>query len=182
MARPVVTRVKVMLVAAFLLALGGGVVLGLAAGRRTPDPVAAPATRPTTRPGPSWLVEQLDLTPAQRDQMQAIWSQFIDGPAQHNKDTRRALEKERDGAVLSLLTPDQRAEYDRLMAGYAARLAELSAEREKGYRDTVERTKAILNDTQRKRYEELLASRDRDRAGRGHRQAEPEPRSRPSDR
>src|SRR3954471_4974795 len=165
MGRPPISKTRITLVAAFVLALGGGVVLGLAAGRR-PVPAAVPP--PATQPGEhSWLADQLNLTTDQREQMKDIWSSLLQGPAQANRDHRRQIEKERDEALVSLLTPEQRVEYDRRMAGYTAQLADLGKERDKLFRDAVEQTKLILNDSQRQRYEELLKTHDAERAGRG---------------
>ena len=184
MGRPATSKTRLTLVAAFVLALGGGVVLGLAAGRRPASPVVAP---PATQPGEhSWLADQLNLTPDQRERMKDIWSALLQGPAQTNRDRRRQVEKDRDDALLALLTPEQRAEYDRRMAGYAAQLADLGKERERLFHDAVEQTKLILNDSQRQRYDELLKAHDAERANRGHRHnpggspAGTDPRTRPA--
>jgi len=158
MGRPPISKTRFTLVAAFVLALGGGVVLGLAAARR---PVPPTTTPPSAKPGEhSWLADQLDLTTDQRERMKDIWSTLVQGPAQANRDRRRQVEKERDEALVSLLTPEQRAEYDRRMAGYTAQLADLGKEREKLFKDAVEQTKLILNESQRQRYDELLKAHD----------------------
>jgi len=181
MGRPASSKTRLMLVVAFVLALGGGVVLGLAAGRRPVPGAVVPAAHP---PGEhSWLADQLDLTTDQRERMKDIWSTLVQGPAQANRDRRRQVEKERDEALVSLLTPEQRAEYDRRLSGYAAQLVDLGKEREKLFKDAVEQTKLILNDSQRQRYDELLKAHDAERASRAHRRGGPtgtDPRTRPA--
>lgn len=183
MGRPPISKTRLTLVAAFVLALGGGVVLGLAVGRR-PVPAVNVPVPPTSRPSDhSWLADQLGLSADQREQMKDIWSTLVQGPAKDNRELRRQVEKERDEALVSLLNSEQRAEYDRRMAGFAAQLSDLGKERERLFRDAVDQTKLILNESQRLRYDELLKTHDAERAGRAHRRGGAggtDPRTRPT--
>jgi Spy/CpxP family protein refolding chaperone len=173
------SKVRATLFVAFVLALSAGAVLGFAAARRVDPPVRA-AEKPAESNRSSWLSDQLQLTPAQSEQIRAIWQQAMSEQGRANSERRRALEKERDGALLGLLTPEQREEHDRLMKEYEARLAELGRERDRLRQDAIERTKQVLGTEQRAKYEELLKERERDwerdrergerdRSGRGHR-------------
>ena len=170
------TRLKATLFVAFVLALSAGMVLGFAAARRVDAP--APALgKPAEPQRSSWLSEQLALTPAQSEQIRSIWQQGMSEQGRANSERRRALEKERDGVLLGLLTTEQREEYDRLMKQYDGQLAELGRERERLKQEAIERTKQVLTEGQRKKYEELIKERERDherdrerdRVGRGHR-------------
>jgi Spy/CpxP family protein refolding chaperone len=156
------SKVKITLVIAFVLALGAGVVLGFAAARRvdTPPPVDA---KPAEGRRPSWLKEQLKLSDQQSEQIRAIWQQVMSEQGRVNTERRRALERERDAALLGLLTSEQREEYDRLMKDYAARLADLRKEFDALHQQAVERTRQVLTAEQRARYEELLKERERER-------------------
>jgi Spy/CpxP family protein refolding chaperone len=172
------TKVKATLLFAFVLALSAGVVLGFAAARRV-DPPVKPADKPAESQRGSWLSDQLKLTGEQSERIRAIWQQSMSEQGRANSERRRALEKERDQALLGLLTRQQRDEYDRLTKQYEAQLAELGRERDRLRQDAIEQTKQVLTEGQRKRYEELLAERERerdrerdgerDRVGRGHR-------------
>jgi Spy/CpxP family protein refolding chaperone len=172
------TKLKATLFIAFVLALSAGVVLGFAAARRVDLPAPA-VDKPAEAPRGSWLSEQLGLTSAQSEQIRNIWQQGMSEQGRANSERRRALEKERDGAVLGLLTSEQREEYDRLMKQYEGQLSELGRERDRLRQEAIEKTKQVLTEAQRKKYEELLTERgrdrerdrdsERDRVGRGHR-------------
>ena len=172
------TKVKATLLVCFVLALSAGAVLGFAAARRV-DPPAQAAGKPAEAQRSSWLSDQLNLTPAQGEQIRTIWQQVMSEQGRANSERRRALEKERDGALLGLLTDEQREEYDRLMKQYEAQMAELGRERDRLRQDAIERTKQVLTEVQRKKYEGLLKERDHDRDrergrdGRGHRRGGP---------
>lgn len=173
-------RTKGTLLLAFVLAIGAGVVLGLAAsgriGRAAPPPaVPTPtpatsiaATRPAER---SWMVEQLGLDPEQSREIREIWEGLMQGPGRNNSERRRALEKDREEAILRLFTSEQLEQRRQLMAQYDAQVAELNRERDRLGQEAVERTKKVLTEPQRVKYEELL--KERERAGRGHRRGGP---------
>ena len=176
------TKVKATVLFAFILALSAGVVLGFAAARRV-DPAVPTATKPPESRRGSWLSDQLELSPEQGDQIREIWQKAMSEQGRANSERRRALEKERDGAVLGLFTTEQREEYERLMKQYEARIAETGRERDRLRQEAIEKTKQVLTEGQRKKYEELLTERERDRerdrdgdrdrerdrVGRGHR-------------
>jgi Spy/CpxP family protein refolding chaperone len=170
------SKVTATLFVAFALALSAGMVLGFAAARRVDTPAPA-AGKPPESGRSSWLSDQLKLTPEQSEQIRSIWQKVMSEQGRANSERRRALEKERDGALLGLLSTEQREQYDRLVKQYEAQLAELSRERDRFRQDAIERTKQVLTDGQRVKYEELLKEREReherdrerDRTGRGYR-------------
>lgn len=117
--------------------------------------------------GPSWLATQLNLTAQQQEQMREIWSQAM----QHNEpgagDRRHMLQKERDDAMVRLIPAEQKAAYDKIQADYAAKVDAMNRDRSKAYQDAVEKTKAILNEEQRQKYDELLKKVDHHHGPRG---------------
>src|SRR5947209_14470626 len=98
------SKAKIILIAAFILALGAGMVVGMVAARTTP-----PASRR------SWLADELSLSPDQQDKMKTIWSEVMDNAGRRNEERRRALQKEREDRVLGLLTDAQKVEYKKLI-------------------------------------------------------------------
>lgn len=188
-----VARARAVIVLAFLLALGAGVVVGIAADRRVPLPIAPAPVTPTPAPPPaprSWLKDELKLTPEQEEQMRAIWSDAMRGPGKSAAEDRWKLQRERDAKILKLLTPEQKAEYDRLAQApghlplmmvpldseqkakydalvqeYGQQIAEATEKGEKQRQAAVDRTKQILTDAQWKKYQEMLQGH----GGHGHR-------------
>ncbi|HEY8666259.1 MAG TPA: hypothetical protein VIL86_06325 [Tepidisphaeraceae bacterium] len=148
---------KLILVAMVVLVLGAGVVVGRLSTR-------LPATVPAEKQ-PSWLADQLNLNPEQRQQMDAIWAETKQKMAK-SFERRRGLEKERDQAVVALLTPEQAAEYDEIQEEYRERRAAMDKERGELIREAEERSRALLDDSQKKRWETMTkAMRERHNRG-----------------
>jgi hypothetical protein len=134
------------MVGLFAVALGTGVLVGM--GLRE--------ARPHDRNW-SWLSEELKLTPDQSERIRAIWSDMLQGPASRpSGERRRAAQKERDESIVALLKPDQKESYDKILEHYNQQTAEITRDREAAFQAAVERTKAVLDDGQRVKYEELL--------------------------
>ncbi len=130
---------------AFILALGAGTLMGVNLSRTVPQ-----------HDRHSWMAEELSLSPAQQDQMKEIWSQAMQKAEPSFGDRRRAMLRERDEAIAELIPPEQQAAYDKIIADYEAKKETMDHERAKAFADAVERTKLILNDSQRQKYEEIL--------------------------
>jgi Spy/CpxP family protein refolding chaperone len=145
------TRVQLLLIGLTVLALSAGVVAGMVASRVAPAKVES--TTPRTP-----LEDQLGLSPDQREQMRVIW-EGVRWQAQHCFTDGEDLQHQRDAALVSLLTDDQKARYEKITADYAKKFAELSAQRDAAFNDAVARTKKILTETQQKKYDQLLANR-----------------------
>jgi flagellar motility protein MotE (MotC chaperone) len=146
------------LMLAFVLTLGAGVVVGMAAGRHKPvvETQAQTTTRPTEPKGP-WLPDALELNTDQREKLKGIWTETVQGPSQRaNSSKRSQLLKERDEAFYNLLTDEQKQQYKKQMTEFSAKLAELEKEREKAIQEAVERTKLILDARQREKYDQIL--------------------------
>jgi len=153
------SRSKLTVVTTFVLALGAGLVVGMAAVKRG---VAAPAA--TAQPGGrAKSTIELNLTPQQEEQVKAVWSSVMQGPIKSINDSRKSFQKERDDAINRLFTPEQKAEYERIQAEYSSKSSDLSRDRQRQIDAAVEQVKKILNDTQRQKYEQML----KDRGGHG---------------
>jgi len=134
------------MLAAFVLAFAAGVAAGFLAGR------------PRPKQG-SWLSAELALTPAQEEQMRKIWSEVMSGGRREQFERRAALDKERDEAIRNLLPEESLAAYEALLQEHAQKVAGLSDERRKQFQAAVDRTKAMLTEAQRAKYEEFLKKR-----------------------
>jgi Spy/CpxP family protein refolding chaperone len=130
----------------FVVALGSGILLGMGVARTPRGPE-----------GSSYIEQELKLTPQQREQMRGIWQGVLRQAGQHSWERRRELSKQREEAVMALLTPEQRKQYDALQEQYNQGLAVVSKEREAAYKMAVEKTKAMLTSAQAARYDEILA-------------------------
>lgn len=148
------SKAKIIIGVAFVVTFLAGIAAGIAFKPMPPPP----------SPG-SWLERELNLSKEQSAQMKAIWTDVMrDSGRQQSMDKRREYQKERDEAVRALVAEDKKTAYDAILQEYTRKTTEMSKEREKAFQEAVERTKKILNDEQRKKYEELMKNRfDRDR-------------------
>jgi Spy/CpxP family protein refolding chaperone len=160
------TKIKVLLMVAFVAVFAAGGAVGLSVSRAHHRPH-----------GPSWLAAELGLSDAQREQMHQIWSETMSNVFRNRWEQRRAIAEERDQAILDLLTDEQRTRYDAILEEYARKRKEMEAQREEAFKQAVERTKQILTPEQAAKYEELLKKRPErgpgDRRGRGDRRGPP---------
>jgi Spy/CpxP family protein refolding chaperone len=141
---------KIILLVSYLVIFAAGAASGLL--------IPKPEYRPHGR---SWLEQELNLTPAQREQMRKIWSQHI---VTDEMDNRKALAMERDEAVRELLNAEQLPKYEQILKEHDRKMAELSQERTEAFQKAVEQTRKILTPEQAKKYEELM-KRSRERGG-----------------
>lgn len=162
----------VSLMLAFVLTLGAGVVVGVAAGRHNPpSEQQTPATTHPAEGRSGGLPEALGLNTEQREKLKAIWTEATQGPSRKANSAKRSqLMKERDEALYNLLTDEQKQQYQKELADYSAKLAELDKEREKAFQEAVDHTKLMLDDKQREKYEQFLKDHqhgDHDRQSHG---------------
>jgi Spy/CpxP family protein refolding chaperone len=162
------TRIEILLIALTVLAMGAGLAAGLLAARlpasagtstgspgtSTPTDVSPPAPPPSAGDRTP-LVEELGLTPEQRDQMREIWETTRSHVHQTFQDAQR-LQKDRDDALVALLNDEQKAKFQKISKDYAARFEQLVNKRDQEFEEAVQKTKAILTETQRQKYEEIL--------------------------
>jgi Spy/CpxP family protein refolding chaperone len=150
-------RLKLMFIPTVVLIFAAGMVVGRIS-TRVPALSETSTTRPTTMPAdhrsPSWLHDQLGLNAEQRQQMDAIWTD-VRQKTGGGFDQRRKLDRERDQALVSLLTPEQKMQYDAIQKANKAKRDELDKERDQLMAQANEKSRALLNDEQKKKWDEL---------------------------
>ena len=171
------TRIELLLIGLVVVALSAGVVAGVLASRL---PAVNPGAAAPAGPGEMTpLAQELGLTADQQEKMKEIWEGVRERVHSTFDDAQR-LQRERDDTLIALLNEDQKARFEKISKDFAARYEELSRERENTFKEAVERTKKLLNDQQRKKYDELLKSRALTRPGGGPPFPPPGPMTRPN--
>ena len=147
-------RAGALIALVFLTALVAGGAAGMLVARyvappRSPQPVVT---------GELPLSEELQLNPAQRDQIRQIWESVrAQNDASFNQG--EMLQHLRDDQILKLLNDDQRREFARVNQEYTDRFTALTAKRESTFNEAVAKTKQVLTESQRRRYDAILARR-----------------------
>jgi Spy/CpxP family protein refolding chaperone len=139
------TKIKAILIVSFVMTFAAGAATGLL--------VAHLNHRPHM---PSWLGAELNLTSQQREQMHKIWSEVMGSMMRQRFEQSKALRQERDQAVASLMTEEQRPRYEAILKDYTRKDGELSDQRKQAFEEAIRRTKEILTPEQAVKYEELM--------------------------
>jgi Spy/CpxP family protein refolding chaperone len=147
-------RIQILLVVVTILALGAGLTAGLLTSRLPRSGSSAPLAPGTGR---TPLVEQLGLSAEQRDQMREIW-EGVRSQVHNAFEEAQQLQRRRDDALVALLNDEQKAEFEKIASEYANRFDALKRARDEAFADAVQRTKRLLNDAQRQKYEQILKS------------------------
>jgi Spy/CpxP family protein refolding chaperone len=155
-------RLKLILIAASILALGAGVFAGMAVSRIPASGAAESVSVSPPQPEHASIADALALTDTQRDQMRSIWEGVRTNVHQTYQDAQ-SIQKERDDAVVAMLSDSQKARYAALTQQAAEKFAALSTQRNQAFQDGVDKTRKILNDSQRLTYDRII----RDRVGAG---------------
>ena len=153
------TKTRLILVASCIIVFAAGAAAGVLASK-----LKAP------RPRGSWLSRELKLTGQQEEQMRKIWRPAGTARQGRHDDRMAVLARERDEAIVALLSEEQKAGYDAIGREYARKVDELAQERHKAFEERMAQTKQILTPEQARRYDELLKEprgRGRGRGGRG---------------
>src|SRR5688572_28023705 len=156
-------KLPAVLILAFALALLAGGVIGVVAAPRL-DPrlkrVVHVLPPPSTRPhdgrfrGPP-LGRELDLSPEQEQRMKEIW-EATRGEMDEHMRRRHKVEQDWEAAVQEIFTAEQKARFDQLRQEYQARLASVDGEFESIFKRADERTRQILDEAQRKKFDNIL--------------------------
>jgi Spy/CpxP family protein refolding chaperone len=152
-------KLKVVLIAASILALGAGVFAGMAVSRL---PISSSTGSANLPPDRASIADELRLTDGQRDQMRSIWED-VRSNVHDTLDRAQTIQRDRDAAVVAMLTDSQKAKYAALTQEAAEKFAALGAQRHQAFHDGVDQTRKILNDAQRETYDRII----RDRVGAG---------------
>ena len=153
------TRVKMLVVGLTVLGISAGVLAGMLVSRLPGVTSAAHPSAPMPPGGaPTPLVEELQLTPDQQDKMRTIWEGTRD-QVHDCFDVAERLQKERDEAVAAIMTPEQKAQFEKIAKDYANRYSSLERKREETFEIAVEETRKLLTEEQRKKYDAVLSRR-----------------------
>jgi Spy/CpxP family protein refolding chaperone len=147
-------KTKIILLVCYVVAFAAGTACGVFVSKKD--------QRPPVR---SWLARELDLSPAQQEQIQRIWSQHAGEREGARGERRRALAAERDQAVAGLLSAEQKPKYEQILQEYERKVADLAQERRKAFDEAVQQTKTLLSPEQARKYDDLL-NRQRERGDR----------------
>jgi Spy/CpxP family protein refolding chaperone len=148
---------KLIVLVSFLAAFAAGLAVGVKwFPQAEPTTTTAPATRPD-RHG-SWLADQLELTPAQQEQMKKIWSE-VPGRWRERGDSRRQIFRERDEAVAALIGAEHKARYEEIQRQLFEQTAVLERERQEARQRAVDQSNEaiaeLLGPERRAQYEEI---------------------------
>src|SRR5437763_1451776 len=150
-------KINLLILFCAIVVFAAGALVGMVGQRAVARPNTDPSPRITV--GRSRITEELSLTPDQREKIQAIWSVAVVKAGPPPTDRVRALEKEREQAILALLTDDQKARYNQTIADFRQKLDTLHQPARAAFTEAEEQTKPLLDSTQRAKYEEILKRR-----------------------
>jgi hypothetical protein len=153
-------KTKTIVAIGFAVALVSGGAAGLLLSR-----YVKPAP-PAIVPGAAPLSVELKLSADQQSQIRQIWEQ-VQRVNTNSYDTAQMLEHWRDDQVLKLLNDDQKKGFQKINGEYSERYTAMTAKRDLAFKDAVEKTKRLLNEDQRRRYEQILAKRLGEEGGSG---------------
>jgi len=143
------TKTKLIIFTAFVLAMGAGVAVGMLGSRTLPRP------RPD---GPqTWLTQELQLTSDQQDKMSQIWSGLLQTKGREFGKQMHLLQVQHDEAVQAMLSSAQQDQYKNLNEEFAQRARDLWKRMEQEFLAASETTRKILNDSQRQKYDVLVS-------------------------
>lgn len=140
------TRTKLLILTACVLSMGAGVGVGMLRSRNQP--------RQDTHA--SWLANELELTLEQQKGMEVIWKELVKSKGKEFRDQMWALQQEREAAVAGLLSPSQSEQFEQLNRRFMEKGREIWKRAEQEFMAAGEKTRALLNESQRVRYDELV--------------------------
>ncbi|HYO11275.1 MAG TPA: hypothetical protein VER17_20085 [Tepidisphaeraceae bacterium] len=153
-------RLTLMVLGLTVLGISAGVLAGLLAARlpaaRGNAPVAPPA--PAAGGVPAGLVEELALTPKQEQLMREVW-EGVRTRVHRSYDEAQDLQQQRDRDIAALMSDEQKAKFEQLTRDYAGRYEKLEQRRREAFDKAVERTRSLLDEGQRAKYDKILESR-----------------------
>lgn len=150
--KPKTTKIAAIL-GLIVLTLSAGVMVGLLMKRLPTSDAGASATAAS-----GTLSEQLQLTDDQQKRLRTIW----ETASVDIRDCYRQaqdMQKRRDQEIAAMMTEPQKAEFEKLAKRYADEYAQLTQSREQTFNQAVERTRTILDNAQRDKYDAILKSR-----------------------
>jgi Spy/CpxP family protein refolding chaperone len=151
-------NLKLILIAASILALGAGVFAGMAVSRMPITSAQANDNVQAAVADHLSIADELHLSDTQRDQMRKIWEK-VRYTARDTYSQAQEIQKDRDAAILAMLSDSQKAQYAALTQQAAEKFAKLSTERQQAFQEGVQATQTILSDSQRATYNRIIQDR-----------------------
>lgn len=147
-------KTKAIMFVAFVLAMGAGVAVGMLGARSLPS-----SAKPEERQGDpgSWLVKELQLTPDQADKMRAIWNDLLRTKGPQYGEEFKALQQQRESAVTAIMTASQQEQCKKVDEDFAQKARDVWKRMEQDFSAAAERTRQLLNESQRPKYDALIA-------------------------
>ena len=149
---------RFVIVAVFALTLCSGVVAGMLVSRLPNTPVPGPITPPPAEPAKTAMEQALSLKPDQQQQMQKIW-EHVRTTADDCYVQAQDLQREQWDALVKILSPEQKVEFNKQDSEFKKRFEELKKQREAAFNEAVKQTDGILDESQRKRFHDLIEKR-----------------------
>lgn len=146
-------KTKAIVAFGFAAALIGGGAAGMLASR-----YVRPAAPQVVVAGEASLSAELQLSKDQQSQIRQIWEQE-QKTNQQSYDDGQALDQWRTDQIVKLLNPDQLKEFQRINSEYQDHYTAMMSKRQLAFDQAVAKTKQLLNDEQRRRYDEIRARR-----------------------
>src|SRR5437660_3721759 len=111
--------VKLVVTLGFLVAFAAGLVVGMERHWTAPAEAGAPPAPATHPAGPRGVLPAaLNLTPEQQEKMKKIWGEGPPHGRGDQNDPRRLARDQRDAAVQSLLTAEQKTKYEEIQKDF----------------------------------------------------------------
>ncbi|HXE51677.1 MAG TPA: Spy/CpxP family protein refolding chaperone [Tepidisphaeraceae bacterium] len=142
-------RAKYVLILAFLLVCAAGASVGVVVDRQ----VHAPRPRENPKRG---FAGMLNLTPEQQEKMKSIWSK-VEQVRNQTFHERHDIEQQRESDVVSLLSKEQKEQYDQIQQRHRQQVEALKTEMGQAVHEAEQETRAMLNPEQQKKYDEFRA-------------------------
>lgn len=139
-------KATIVLLVAYALALAAGTTSGVLA-ERLWSPTALPP-----------LAQQLQLTPAQSENMRKLW-EGVSTTADECYNQAQAIERQRDQALVDLLTDEQKLKFAAVDKAFARQFADLAARRQAAFDEALAKTEAMLNPQQKAEYQKIIRER-----------------------
>lgn len=149
-------KVTFIVVAAFVLALGAGTLMGVSLSRLSKPPV----------PPPRSLTEQLHLTPEQEKKVKEIWDTFTARYSPGSSSPGARLRNERDSAIVALIPESRKKDYEKVLQDYETKVKELESERMAAFEAAQKQMREALTPEQQKQLDQIQHERRWDRGPR----------------
>lgn len=147
-------KTKAIIFVAFVLAMGAGMAVGMLGARSLP---AKPSPEGHQGDPGSWLVKELQLTPDQAAKMRDIWNDLLRTKGPQYGEEFQALKQQRESAIAAIMTAPQQEQCKKIDDDFVQKGREVWKRMEQDFTAAAERTRQLLSESQRPKYDALIA-------------------------